>query len=265
MSNTTAASKVFVRWGPRLWNDPKSAQINNPRQLRDTVSPACGKGVATQVVPRWELLLPGEPVACDVEFQDYQVAGEVHPEKRMKGGKLVKHRKAGQPIWRQRLGWIGIVNTRCEIVLDVHVFYPEVPNTKIKMPSAPDKDFGVSVERLLPENGAVAGDIVEKWCTELFRDRIVVLHSGTNDLKSWYYEDIFAAAVVMDTQILERGEYEQLPGLATLAFDLLGETIQVGGVHGPVEDAVYTMKIYLVNHSYDRHAEAAKWQAVYRL
>lgn len=89
---------------------------------------------------------------------------------------------------------------------------------------------------------------------DVFRDRVVVLHSGTNDLESFYYEDVFAAAVVKDTQVLERSGYDQLRGLATLAFDLLNEIIQVGGVHGPVEDAVYTMNIYMFNHSYDRQA-----------
>lgn len=111
-------------------------------------------------MPRPELLLPGEPVACDVEFQNYHVAGDVYPEKPKQKGRRSK--KVGSPIWRQRLGWIGIVNTCGEIVLDVHVFYPEDFNITIRMPTAHGKDFGVTHERLTTENGAVAGAIVEK-------------------------------------------------------------------------------------------------------
>ncbi|KAI5364886.1 Putative ribonuclease H-like superfamily [Septoria linicola] len=261
-NNSAAAKAVFVRWEPRVDGESSPAVSHdlNPTGNRSPTNPARGAGVAVQVEPRWDLLLPGEMCACDIEFQDHQVAGDVHPS---------GHKKAGRTRWSLRLGWISIVNTRGEIVLDVHVHYPTDPNIQVKMPYAAGKDFGVTFDRLKPENGAVSADIVEAWCEKIFANRTVVLHSGGNDRRAFMYRDVFAAANIYDTQddwaCTKAGDNQPKPGLAALAKNLLGEIIQADGNHGPFEDALTTMKIYLLKHSYDREAEAAKWQAVYEL
>ncbi|PPJ51100.1 hypothetical protein CBER1_07899 [Cercospora berteroae] len=253
--------RTFVRWIPRQGHapTPNTSFATNPITLRRPYAPAV-RSPAQQVEPRWDLLLPGEPVACDIEFQNYHIAGNVHGS---------WHQKAGNDAWNNRLGWISILNTRGEIILDTFVYYPPEPNMRITMPRAPGKTFGVTYNRVKPENGAVDGRIVEAWIDQIFANRLVILHGGTNDRSSFYYQDFFArAAAVPDTQRewsrTAEGEYNPTPGLATLARKLLGRVIQAGGNHGPEEDAKATMDIYLLRHPYDRAAEAARWQAVYR-
>ncbi|KAM3417482.1 hypothetical protein BST61_g5726 [Cercospora zeina] len=254
--------RTFVRWLPRKDHapTPNTSYANNPTAFRIPNAPA-SHSPAQQVEPRWDLLLPGEPVACDIEFQNYHIAGNVHGPWHAN--------KAGLNRWSNRVGWTSIVNTRGEIILDTFVNYAAEPAVTTRMPRAPGKTFGVSDERVRLENGAVDGRIVESWLEDMFANRLVVLHGGTNDRTSYYYRDFFSrAAAVHDTQdewsCTEDGDGNPTPGLATLARNLLRRIIQAGGVHGPEEDAKATMEIYLLSHDYDRAAEAAKWQAVYR-
>lgn len=253
--------RTFVKWKPRQGHapTPNTSWATNPQNLRRPNAPAPRPSPATQTEPRWDLVLPGEPLACDIEFQDYHIAGDVHGS---------WHKKAGNKRWQNRLGWICIVNTRGEIILDTFVSYPSEANVEATMPRAPGKTFGVTWKRVDPRNGAVDGRIVEEWCEKLFANRTVVLHGGSNDRRAWYYQDPFARATVRDTQWLYRysveGENKPCPGLALLAENLLNRIIQVGNDHAAEEDALATMDIYLLRNPYDRVAEATRWQAVYR-
>ena len=231
--------------------DPLLPNAANPARPRRPDAPARGRSPAKQVIPRPELLLPGEPVAVDIEFQDYFLISEMED---------------GEPQWQNRVAWIGLVNTRFEVVLDAFAQYPDDPNVVHKLPRARGKTFGVTMNRLKEENGSVPADMLEKWCAKLFADRVVVLHSGTNDKKAFMYEKPFAGAhATHDTQIEYKGhEGKRQWGLAALAEDLLKLTIQQGGRHSPVEDAITTMKIYLRKNPYNRAKEAAQWRAVFR-
>lgn len=72
------------------------------------------KGRATQPEPKLDILLPGEPVALDIEFQEYFIAG---------GAK-----------WAHRIGRAAVVNTKGETILDVYAAYPANEDIKKKMP-----------------------------------------------------------------------------------------------------------------------------------
>ncbi|PPJ50392.1 hypothetical protein CBER1_06980 [Cercospora berteroae] len=148
------STTVFDKW-VAVSEDASNLAETNPTNHRLPNQPACGKGIATQVRPRFELLLPGEPIAVDIEFEDFSRKGEVYGEDRE------NHDQRGRPIWHHRIAWIGVVNMKCETVLDVFAFYPVDSNIKAKIPHAPGKDFGVKKHLLWSDNGAVDAQIVE--------------------------------------------------------------------------------------------------------
>lgn len=264
-STNTASNQGFLRWEAST-DRTSSASINNPAILRKPNAPARGVGKGTQVVPRWELLLPGEPLALDIEFQNYHRIGENHPIVKDSRGRVKGN--SGKPQWRNRLGWIGIVNTRGEVILDVHVFYPQDKALQTMFPYAPGKQFGVTAQSVREVNGAVKGEVVEKWCNNLFRDHPVVFFGGSNDRTAFYYfSEMFKEVTTHDVQEdwanTPEGGDKATPGLAEVTKNALKVEIQKGGVHGPVEDAQYTMKLYMLKHAFDRAEAAAQWQAVY--
>ncbi|EME39281.1 hypothetical protein DOTSEDRAFT_28451 [Dothistroma septosporum NZE10] len=229
----------------------------DPTMYPTTITPPSGTGraltPATQVFPRFNLLLPGEPVCTDIEFQLYHIDGETYPRRREDGR---RHLKGGKERWRNRLGWICITNTKGELILDCFVQYPEDPKLKVKM--APEK-YGVTAARLKAENGAVDATTVERWCMAIFANRPVVLHGGVNDLTSFYYGDAFAGATeVFDTQKYWPGTMK----LCDLARVLLEEDVQQGGYHTAVEDTVTTMRIYMLTHSFNREMIQATFEAL---
>lgn len=198
------------------------------------------KGSATQPEPRLDLLLPDEPVALDVEFQEYFVAGTIK--------------------WQHRIGRVAVVNTKKEAILDVYAAYPADENIKKKMPP---EMFGVTKNDLLYQNGAVPARIVEKSLAKIMKGRPVVVHGGELDQKCFFFETKAWEKVtkVVDTQDLYWGmNGKQRWGLANLAGEVLGETIQVDE-HTPVEDAKTTMTLYLRKQPFDRNKAVAKYVA----
>jgi RNA exonuclease 4 len=181
-----------------------------------------------------ELLTPGEPIGFDAEFQDVL--------------------RPGQEKWKHRLGWVAVVNTKLETILDVFVAYDREENTVKKYPPS---RFGVGLDDLLFHNGAVRAEVVEKWLTEIFADRPVVMHDQRGDTSAFEHEDAFARAQVFDTQAMYGGR----TGLGNLTSEVLGRQVQVGGKHTPTEDAIATMELFLLKHPYDRVAEKAKLAA----
>lgn len=188
---------------------------------------------ATQLTPRFKLLIDGEPVFLNIEFQKYKYNGEQR--------------------FGLRVGRIAILNSVGDTVLDVYAFNPrEAGIEKRRQPV----EFGVITEDLLIVNGAKPAATVEAWVARIVKNRIVVMHGSTNDLKAFYYQqDIWATSTVVDTQHL----YGQI-NLPKLAKDYLGKTVQ-GGIHSPVEDADATRLLYLRLRPYDRAAELAKIEA----
>ena len=75
---------------------------------------------ATQLTPAWNLLIPGEPVSLDIEFQNF------------------KH--ISWDKWRHRVGRVAIVNSKGETVLDVYAAYPKEDGVNKLMPPP---EFGV--------------------------------------------------------------------------------------------------------------------------
>lgn len=180
---------------------------------------------ATQTTPRYDLLLPGEPVSVDLEFQHYMRQG-------CKGG--------------HRLGRPSIKNTRKQTVLDVYGVYPREEGVRKMMPPA---EFNVDKRDLLYENGAVPAYKVEKWIKDIVKGRKVIVHGGKHDLTAFQYEeDVFAESEIIDTQIeysyLQRGG---TPSLKTCAAVVLGKDVQVDG-HLPTEDAETAMELFLLKY-----------------
>lgn len=206
----------------------------------EAVNASNKKGRATQPEPNFNLLFPGEPVALDVEFQEYFVAG---------GDK-----------WGHRVGRAAIVNTKGETILDVYATYPKKDHIKKKMP--PSK-FGVTWKDLLYENGALPAWQVEKNMAKIMEGRKVVVHGGRLDTECLFFEGEawLKCAGVIDTQDLYYGHNgKQQPGLADLTPYYLKESIQAIE-HSPVEDAKATMSLYLLKRPYDREKEYADYKA----
>lgn len=87
---------------------------------------------ATCTTPKWSLILdPSEPLAMDIEFQEYKTK---YADK-----------------WGHRMGRIAVVNTRGQTVYDVFVQYEYDAETNTKMPPPV---FGVTRKDLRLQNGA---------------------------------------------------------------------------------------------------------------
>ncbi|CZT21356.1 uncharacterized protein RCC_07219 [Ramularia collo-cygni] len=221
-------------------NSQSSASRSTPPQPRAS-SPfrhhpiETGPGIckAQQIFPRMDLLLPDEPVAVDFEFQNFQ--------------------RNGESKQRHRLGWIGVVNTKGESILDCFVRYEREEGVRVIMPP---KRFGVSMQDLQLNNGAIPAEIAEAWLADIMRGRLVIVHGGSGgDLVACQIINPFQEAErVVDTQDLH--SRTNLGALMDEVFPLEGR-VQVGGVHTPIEDAQSTMKLYLNKVAYDRAAEKA--------
>lgn len=183
-------------------------------------------------------LVPGEPVAFDDEHQTVLRKGALK--------------------WKERLGWVAVVNTKGESVLDVFAAYDHEDKARKEYP--PER-FGVGMEDLLFDNGAVRAKVVEKWLAEIFEDRPVVMHDKSGDMKLFEHETPFVRATVQDTQDMYLSGSGQRQGLAKVAREILHREVQVGDKHTPTEDAATTMDLYLLKHPYDRVAEKAKLEA----
>lgn len=168
----------------------------------------------------------------DIEFQDYKRVGCKQSH---------------------RVGRVAIVNTRGETVLDVYAVYNNEHNVKKKFPPA---RFGVKRDDLVFDNGAVHASEVEQSVKQILQDRTVIMHDGRHDQTAFYLvPDVFSASKIFDTQShYSYMQFDGRPGLRTLTSSILGRTIQAGGRHSPVEDAVATMDLWLVDHKWDAKA-----------
>lgn len=188
---------------------------------------------ATQLQPVWRLLRDGEPVALDIEFQNYQRGG----------------------FNGHRVGRVAIVNIRGETVLDVYAAYRNEPDVKKKLPPR-FLELGVDWADLKRCNGAVDAAVVENWVRTILCDRTVIMHDPRQDLNAFYLvNDVFSRSTIHDTQ----AEYSYLqrqgkPGLRTAASAVLGRSIQAGD-HSPVEDATAAMDLWLMGHKWDPKAK----------
>ncbi|TKA29568.1 hypothetical protein B0A50_03581 [Salinomyces thailandicus] len=192
---------------------------------------------ATQTTPRFDLLLPGEPLALDIEFQHYMATG-------CKGA--------------HRLGRAAIVNSRRQTVLDVYAAYPREEGVRKIMP--PER-FMVNKKDLLYSNGAVPAWKVEKWIKGIAKGRKVIVHVGKHDLTAFRFEEnVWAESQIIDTQIVySHLQHDHTPGLATCAAKELGKTVQAEG-HSPVEDAATSMELFQKEYpgSFDHDAVQAQ-------
>ncbi|EME43546.1 hypothetical protein DOTSEDRAFT_25473 [Dothistroma septosporum NZE10] len=211
-----------------------SAELN---PYHEANGPGKGETVASQVFPRFRLLLPREPIIVDFEYQDYHIRGETHH---------MDHRnkaKRGKRKCRNRVAWICARNSDDVIILDCFVRYDyEYPH--IKRILRPEHErFGVTAERLMERNGAVDGRVAEGRS----------LNSGKNDLQAFYYKDPFAgASEIIDTQHIHGQR-----SLSAIYLEEFGEEVQKGGQHTAVEDTAATNRIFKLNSSYNREAEQA--------
>ena len=74
-------SKDFSHW--EKLNKPTNGMANksNPPYFRRPTAHAKGVGKAVQVLPRLDLLIPGEPMALDIEGQEWRKKDWFHDGK----------------------------------------------------------------------------------------------------------------------------------------------------------------------------------------
>ena len=176
---------------------------------------------ATCTKPRWDLLNDQkEPLALDIEFQDFKPKGAAK--------------------WGHRIGRIAFVNTRGQTVYDTYVRYKFDQDVAVKCPS---EVFGVTRADLQVANGAQPIAEVEKNLEKIMRGRTIVGHGMRLDVKA-LNETLWEEVVPVDTQ----HSYGQI-ALLKLANSALGLEIQ-GTIHDPTEDARATMSLYLRLYPY---------------
>lgn len=158
-----------------------------------------------------------------------------------------------------RLGWVAVVNTKGESIMESHVNYPEESGVSMFVPH-PSKGFGVAFPDLKMKNGAIPGVFAEEWIVEIIKNRKVIVHGGSGDRKAFFYitEAFDLAEEIIDTQHVHRAVMKlsdlharEFPGAAA---------VQVNG-HTPLEDARATMELYLKARPFDRAAEKARLEA----
>lgn len=227
MPSRTTASTTLADY---ITTNPRNAAV---AQILVEPKYKCG---ATQTYPLYDLLLPGEPVAIDIEFQHYKSTG-------YKGG--------------HRLGRPTIVNTKGEVVLDVYAAYPREEGVSKRMPP---EEYNVDKRDLLFHNGAVAAHKVERWIKNIVQGRKVIMHGGKHDMTAFQFAtDVWAGCEIVDTQQeFSHLQRDGTPGLQTCAAIVLSEMVQMNG-HSPVEDAVTTLKLWQRKYpdAYDRAAAEA--------
>lgn len=210
-----------------------------PRTNAKRNPPYCN---ALQTTPLWHLVIPGEPLALDIEFQEYFLDPRIWPHAEEANGK-----------WHFRLGRVSVVNTLGQVILDTYVFYRNETGVKKKLPGA-WRGFGVTWEDLKSVNGAQPAERVEGWLKELLTGRTVIVHGGSHDITAFYiHKDILMneETTVVDTQDVYAYEVynRATPGLKATAEVILHKSIQENG-HSSVEDALATMELYLHRYSY---------------
>lgn len=200
---------------------------------------------ATQATIRFDLVLPGEPLAFDAEFQTY--------------------RDAGQEKFKHRLCRFALVNTLGQVVVDFYVCYPQKAGT---IKRCPPKRFMVEPPDLLIKNGAVPGHKAEAQLKRLMKDRPIVVHDKRGETTTLFFEDCkdaFSASngvKLYDTQELySHLQSDGTPALSTVYQLTTGKAIQKGDIHIPVEDSQATMELFKLKYPYDRAAEKNKVDA----
>ncbi|GAB7360585.1 hypothetical protein MBLNU230_g0467t1 [Neophaeotheca triangularis] len=190
-------------------------------------SPSCR---ATQLEPRWDRMVPGEPLAFDAEFANYRYVNSIPDGK-----------------GHHRLGRVTLVNMKLQTVLDAFVYYRNKPNIQKFLPPL---RFCDAVRRtdLISTNGAQPAHLVERWIERLVNGRGIIMHGPTHDRTAFYIvPDVFQNSRIVDTQELFRGFMGyRCPGLANTSRLALNQSIQQAG-HCSVEDAVATMRLFLLD------------------
>ncbi|KAF7186987.1 RNA exonuclease 4 [Pseudocercospora fuligena] len=206
-----------------------------PRPNRTRNPPYCN---AIQTTPRWDLILPNEPLGIDIEFQEYLLDTDIWEGHANANGK--RH---------FRLGRVSVVNTLGQVVLDVYVYYRTEKGIAKFLPPAWLK-FNVTWQDLISVNGAQPAEKVERWLKSMFTGRTAVLHGGEHDLHAfWIHPDVLlnSTTTVVDTQQLYAYQVynREHPGLEPTAAVIMGKVIQVNG-HSSIEDAQTAMELYLL-------------------
>ena len=196
---------------------------------------------ATQLYPRYDLLLPGEPVGLDIEFQNFRVGGP-------------------QAKGQHRVGIVALVNTAGETILHVYAFYRKEEGVQKFYPL---QCFKVNWQDFFLDVGAKPAESVERWVANIVQGRTVVVHGGQHDLTAFYIiKDIFQqeGTKVVDTQQLySYTQHRGQPSLATAAAAILPDHHPIQQYeHDAVEDADTALKLYLKRFPYDRQAELQK-------
>ena len=191
--------------------------------LIDPKDPQCR---ATQRTPRFDLLKDSkEPLALDIEFQEYRAKDSVK--------------------WSHRIGRIAFVNTRGDTIYDTYVRYEFDENVNIKMPPA---CFGVTYRDISIANGAKPISEVEKELQKIMAGRTIIGHGMRLDIGA-IKEELWNDVDVVDTQNI----YGQV-ALSTLSARYLEKSIQQS-YHDPSEDARATMLLYLRHHPYSGRSD----------
>lgn len=111
--------------------------------LVSTTHPACR---ATCTEPNWDAVRdPKEPLALDIEFQEFR-----HKDDRK---------------WSHRMGRVALVNTRGTTVYDTYVRYDYDPDVEVKLPP---RVFNVTWKDLQLRNGAKEWWQVEEKLWKVF-------------------------------------------------------------------------------------------------
>jgi hypothetical protein len=185
----------------------------------DPENPNCR---AKQRTLRFDLLKdPNEPLAVDIEFQEF------------------RHKDSAK--WDHRIGRIGIVNTRGDIIYDTYVRYERDENVRVKMAPAV---FGVTYQDISIANGAKPIGEAKKDIKEIMSGRTIIGHGMRLDIRALAPELEGNVTTFIDTQHM----YGQV-SLSTLAAVYLSMSIQ-DEVHNPAEDATATMLLYLRKYPY---------------
>ncbi|PIA91882.1 hypothetical protein CB0940_09359 [Cercospora beticola] len=202
-----------------------------PRRGRHTLRTSETQCRATQLVPLYDRLFPGEPVALDTEMLNHVLADET------------RHKAVGR---------VSVTNISGETVLDVYVYYPD---DAFELQFFDPPRFGVEADDLLSSNGAVPIETAVGWLRKICSGRDVIMHAKYSDLNAFgqYASEIFGRSTVHDTQ-----DFYGVRKLADLALAKLNKTIQAD-VHSSTEDAQVTGELWVLYTGYDRDAEFAKY------
>ena len=178
---------------------------------------------ATQLVPRYDLLKdPKEPLAVDIEFQEYK--------------------SVDAESWSHRIGRIAIVDTSKDTIYDTYVHYDYDETIEVKMPPP---EFGVTWDDIDPKNLAQPISEVSDALNRIMADRTIIGHGMGLDIAS-LKPALHCKVDFVDTQAMY-GKRK----LSTCAQEELKTTIQEDELHFPTEDALATMELYLLVHPYE--------------